>query len=136
MTALLVMPVAAPIVAALVSFASGRHRPSAVAATAAAVVIAVCGCLVAATRSAQPAHAIGGLLRADALTATLPIVRRRRIMAGSSAAGPKRTPARKATAAIAAPRNVIQRVATPQIAGRSPSTVACPAGMPPPTRKT
>ncbi len=73
-TLLLVLPVAAPAAAALLAFISGRHRQAAMAACAAAVIIAACGGLLAVSQASMPDHAFGGLLRADALTATLLII--------------------------------------------------------------
>lgn len=74
MTALLLIAIAAPAAAALAVAAAGWRRSTAGCLIAAAFTVLVCG-IVAATRVGTGHHlALGGLLRADALTATMLVV--------------------------------------------------------------
>ena len=74
MTALLTIPIAAPIVAAVVNLVVGWRRSTAALTVLAAVTVLGCGTALA-LRVGSAAHIVfGGLLRADALTATMLIV--------------------------------------------------------------
>lgn len=74
MTTLLLIAIAAPVVSALGVAAAGWRRSTAGCLIAAALTVLVCG-VVAATRVGTAHHlALGGLLRADALTATMLMV--------------------------------------------------------------
>ena len=74
MTALLVLPVAAPVAAAVFAAVCRNRRLNAAVAAAAALAIGACGLLLAVARGDGPALALGGLLRADALTAVMLVV--------------------------------------------------------------
>lgn len=73
-TFVLVLPVAAPAAAAALAAVSRARRINAAAAALAALVIGGCGVIMAVGRGADPIHALGGLLRGDALTATMLVV--------------------------------------------------------------
>ena len=75
MTALLLAPILAPIAAALVNLIAGWHRWTAALTAASAVSALACGAVLATRVGSGPAYlALGGLLRADALSATMLIV--------------------------------------------------------------
>lgn len=73
MTALLVIPIIAPIIAAVVNLVVGWHRWTAATTVLSAVTVLACGAALGA-RVGPGFVALGGLLRADALTATMLIV--------------------------------------------------------------
>jgi hydrogenase-4 component F len=74
MTSLLTIPIAAPIVAAVVNLVVGWRRSTAALTVLAAVTVLGCG-IALALRVGTAAHVVlGGLLRADALSATMLIV--------------------------------------------------------------
>lgn len=68
------LPVAAPALAAVFAALCRARRINAAVAALAALVIGGCGVLIAFDRGAGPVHALGGLLRGDALTAAMLIV--------------------------------------------------------------
>lgn len=74
MTALLTIPIAAPIVAAVVNLVVGWRRSTAALTVLAAITVLGCG-IALALHVGTAAHVVlGGLLRADALSATMLIV--------------------------------------------------------------
>ena len=73
MTALLVIPIIAPIIAAVVNLVVGWHRWTAATTVLSAVTVLACGAALGA-RVGPGVVTLGGLLRADALTATMLIV--------------------------------------------------------------
>ncbi len=73
MTALLLAPIVAPIAAALVNLVAGWHRWTAALSVASALTVLACGAALA-LRVGSGYLALGGLLRADALSATMLIV--------------------------------------------------------------
>lgn len=74
MTTLLMVALGAPLVAALFAVVSARPAVNAVVTAVAAATIGVCGVLLAVWGGQEPVAALGGSLRADALTATMLIV--------------------------------------------------------------
>lgn len=73
MTTLLIAPIVVPIAAALLNLVAGWHRWTSVLTVASAVAVLGCGVALA-TRVESGYLALGGLLRADALSATMLIV--------------------------------------------------------------
>jgi hydrogenase-4 component F len=74
MTPLLLAPILAPVAASIANLATGWRRASATLTVLSAVTVLTCG-VVLGFRVGPTAHfALGGLLRADALTATMLIV--------------------------------------------------------------
>jgi hydrogenase-4 component F len=74
MTTLLVIPILAPVVAALVNLVVGWRRWTATLTTVSAGTVLVCGVLLAARVGSAQHVTLGGLLRADALAVTMLIV--------------------------------------------------------------
>ena len=74
MTPLLLAPILAPVAASIVNLVAGWRRASAALTVLSAVTVLVCGALLAFRVQAATYLALGGLLRADALTATMLIV--------------------------------------------------------------
>ncbi len=74
MTALLLAPILAPVAASIVNLVAGWRRASAALTVLAAVTVLVCGAVLAFRVQAATHLALGGLLRADALTAAMLIV--------------------------------------------------------------
>jgi hydrogenase-4 component F len=73
MTALLVTPIVAPVIAAIVNLVVGWHRWTAAMTVLSAVAVLACGAALG-PRVGAGTVALGGLLRADALTVTMLIV--------------------------------------------------------------
>ena len=74
MTFLLLLPLLAPILAALLTAAFGWRRVTAWTNVLAAATVLACGIALAVRVESHPRTAIGQLLRADALSATMLIV--------------------------------------------------------------
>ena len=74
MTTLLVVPILAPVIAALVNLVVGWRRWTATATVVSAATVLVCGVLLAAQVGSAQHVTLGGLLRADALSVTMLIV--------------------------------------------------------------
>jgi hydrogenase-4 component F len=74
MTTLLLIPVLAPLSAAIVGLVAGWRRASATVTVVAAASVLVCGALLGCRVGAGVHFALGGLLRADALTVTMLVV--------------------------------------------------------------
>ena len=74
MTALLLAPVLVPVGAAIVNLVGGWRRWTAALSVASAVTVLACGVVLAARVGSAQQVAMGGLLRADALSATMLIV--------------------------------------------------------------
>ncbi|KKW63457.1 proton-conducting transporter membrane subunit [Mycolicibacterium elephantis] len=74
MTTLLLAPVLVPAAAAVVNLLAGWRRWTAALSLVSAVTVLVCGIVLATRVGAAPHLALGGLLRADALSVTMLIV--------------------------------------------------------------
>jgi hydrogenase-4 component F len=74
MTTLLLAPILAPVAASIVNLVAGWRRASAALTVLSAVTVLVCGTVLAFRVQAATYLALGGSLRADALTATMLIV--------------------------------------------------------------
>ena len=74
MTTLLLAPVLVPAAAAVVNLRAGWRRWTAALSLVSAVTVLVCGIVLATRVGAAPHLALGGLLRADALSVTMLIV--------------------------------------------------------------
>jgi hydrogenase-4 component F len=74
MTAVLVAPILAPIAAAIIALVGGWRRATAAVTVAAAITVLGCGAALGFRVGSGPFFALGGLLRADALTVTMLIV--------------------------------------------------------------
>lgn len=74
MTTFLVVPVVAPMIAALVNLVVGWRRWTAALTMVSAATVLACGVVLAARLGSAPYVTLGGLLRADALSVTMLIV--------------------------------------------------------------
>ena len=74
MTLLLVLPIAVPALASIMTAVAGWRRACAAATILGAVTVLVCGIALASRVSSGPRYGAGHLLRADALAATMLMV--------------------------------------------------------------